>query len=245
MNLYQFPIDQTVLSGAFMDYKILVVEDQKEIRDVITGYLKKEGFLFKTAENGFKALDYFSSETFHLVVLDVMMPGIDGFEVLQEIRNLSDIPVILLTARAEESDRLKGFDIGADDYVVKPFSPRELIRRIHAIFKRTYKEAEGNLIKVGEFTLDLEGMRLAKNGEAISITSTEFQLLHAFMTHVDAVLTRDQLIQLAFGDTYEGYDRNIDSHIKRLRQKIETDPKNPTYLQTKYGAGYIFEGGEV
>lgn len=228
-----------------MDYKILVVEDQKEIRDVIGGYLKKEGFLFETAENGFKALDWFSKETFHLIILDVMMPGIDGFEVLEEIRNLSNVPVILLTARTEESDRLKGFDIGADDYVVKPFSPRELMRRIYAIFKRTYRESEETLIKVGELTLDLEGMRLTKKGEAISITSTEFQLLRVFMTHLNAVLTRDQLIQLAFGEDYEGYDRSIDSHIKRLRQKIEEDPRSPTYLQTKYGAGYIFEGDEV
>lgn len=226
-----------------MKYNILVVEDQKEISGIVTKYLEKEEYSYEVAENGFKALELFTKKSFHLVLLDVMMPGIDGFEVLKEIRNTSNVPVIMLTAREQEIDRIKGFDFGADDYVVKPFSPRELVKRIKAIFRRTYNEADEIILHIGSLKLYVNSMKLFKNEEEIIITSTEFHLLRIFMNNKGLVLTRQRLIQLAFGYEYEGFDRNIDTYIKRIRQKIEDDPKTPVYLVTKYGTGYVF-GGE-
>lgn len=226
-----------------MKYNILVVEDQQEISSIITKYLEKEEYSFEVAENGFKALEAFTNKTFHLVLLDVMMPGIDGFEVLKEIRNTSNVPVIMLTARQQEVDRIKGFDVGADDYVVKPFSPRELMKRIKVIFKRVYNEVSEIVLHIGELKLFVNSMKLYKNDAEIIVTSTEFQLLRVFMNNKGVVLTRERLIQLSFGYEYEGFDRNIDTYIKRIRQKIEDDPKIPLYLVTKYGVGYVF-GGE-
>lgn len=223
--------------------KILVVEDQKEISSIITKYLTKEGYTFVLAENGFAALEAFSKELFHLVILDVMMPGIDGFQVLEELRNISGIPVIMLTARQAEVDRIRGFEKGADDYVVKPFSPRELMQRIRVILKRVYNEGDEIVLQAGDLKLNTSSMKLVGNAGPISITTTEFKLLHTFMTNKAQVLTREQLIELSFGKDYDGFDRNIDSYIKRLRQKIEEDPRNPQILVTKYGAGYVF-GGE-
>lgn len=227
-----------------MNYHILVVEDQKEISSIVTKYLEKEEFSYKVAENGIEALDIFSKESFHLVLLDVMMPGINGFEVLKQIRDTSNVPVIMLTAREQEVDRIKGFDFGADDYVVKPFSPRELVSRIKAIFKRVYNEADEIVLHIGELKLFINSMKLYKNEQEIVITSTEFQLMKVFMNNKGIILNRERLIQLAFGYEYEGFDRNIDTYIKRLRQKIEDNSKNPVYLITKYGAGYVF-GGDI
>lgn len=226
-----------------MKFNILVVEDQKEISSIIVKYLAKEGYNFQIAENGFEALAIFSKTTFHLLLLDIMLPGIDGFQVLQEIRKVSQVPVIVLTARQEEMDRIKGFDIGADDYVIKPFSPRELMQRINVIFRRLYHNGEELVLQMNDLKLYTGSMRLEKKGQNINITSSEFKLLHAFMKNQGRVLTRDQLIQLSFGDDYDGYDRSIDTYIKRLRQKIEDDAKKPAILITRYGAGYVF-GGE-
>jgi len=223
--------------------KILVVEDEKNISDIVIKYLVKNGFDCKLASNGFEALELFSKENFHLILLDVMMPGINGFEVLQNIREISDIPIIMLTAKQEEVDRLKGFEKGADDYVVKPFSPRELISRIKVFMKRVYNDSDEVVIVVGELKLYTSAMRLEKSGVKIDLTGTEFKLLHTFMRHKGQILSREQLIELSFGIGYSGFDRNIDSYIKRLRNKIEDNPKSPNYLVTKYGMGYIF-GGE-
>ncbi len=224
-------------------FAVLVVEDQIEISSIVTKYLEKEGYSYRVAQNGFEALEIFSNSLFHLIILDIMMPGIDGFDVLKEIRKTSDIPVIMLTARQEEADRIKGFEIGADDYVVKPFSPRELMGRIQVIFRRLYNKADEIILHFGDLELYTGSMKLIKNGSIVSITSTEFQLLHTFMKNPGRVLSRDQLIKLSFGQDYEGFDRNIDSYIKRIRNKIENDPRNPSLLITKYGAGYVF-GGE-
>lgn len=227
-----------------MKHNILVVEDQKDISSIVAKYLEKEEYDYKVAGDGLKALEIFSKEEFHLIILDVMMPGIDGFEVLKEVRSTSDVPVIMLTAREQEVDRIKGFDFGADDYVVKPFSPRELMRRVKAIMKRVYNDAGEIVLHVGELKLYTESMKLYKREEEIVITSSESHLLKAFMNNQGIVLTRERLIQLAFGYDYEGIDRNIDTYIKRIRKKIEDNPKDPKYLVTKYGAGYIFKGGE-
>jgi len=222
--------------------RILVVEDEKNISDIVVKYLEKDGYECVLASNGFEALELFSDIQFHLILLDVMMPGIDGFEVLERIREISDIPIIMLTAKQEEIDRLKGFDRGADDYVIKPFSPRELISRVKVFMRRVYHNADELILIIGDLKLYPTTMKVEKRGRVIDLTSTEFKLLHTFMRHKGQILSREQLIELSFGIAYTGFDRNIDSYIKRLRNKLEDNPKSPKYLITKYGAGYIFGG---
>ena len=228
-----------------MQHNILVVEDQNEISTIVAKYLQNEGYLSTVAKNGFEALEYFNGSEYHLIILDIMMPGIDGFEVLKEIRKISDVPVIMLTAKQEEVDRIKGFDIGADDYVVKPFSARELMRRVKAILKRTYQESDEIVYSIDDLKLYAKSMKLYKGNKEVELTSVEFKLLFTLFRNKGQVLSRDQLIELAFGTEYEGYDRNIDSYIKRIRQKIEDEPKKPRLLTTKYGAGYVFGGNAL
>jgi DNA-binding response OmpR family regulator len=222
---------------------ILLVEDEKNISDIVVKYLTSNGYDCQLASNGFEALELFSKKKFHLVLLDVMMPGIDGFEVLERIREISEVPVIMLTAKQEEVDRLKGFECGADDYVVKPFSPRELMSRIKVFLRRVYNETEEIALVVGAIKVYPESMRVEKLGRQIDLTGTEFKLLMTFIRHKGQILSREQLIELSFGLGYDGFDRNIDSYIKRIRNKIEDNPKSPKYLVTKYGVGYIFGGG--
>ncbi|HZH93504.1 MAG TPA: response regulator transcription factor [Tissierellaceae bacterium] len=226
-----------------MDFSILLVEDQEEISSIVGKYLDKNYYKYDIAKDGFEALELFSGGSYHLAVLDIMLPGIDGFQVLQEIRKTSDIPAIMLTAREQEADRIRGFELGADDYVVKPFSPRELMKRIEVLLKRVYNESNEVVLAVGDLKLYTRSMRLLKGELEVEITSAEYKLLHTFMKNKGLILTRDQLIEKSFGHDYEGYDRTIDTHIKRLRRKIEDDPKNPQYIVTKYGVGYQF-GGE-
>lgn len=227
-----------------MIYNILVVEDQEEISRIVTKYLQKEGYDYFAAKNGFEALEYFNSHDCHLVILDIMMPGIDGFEVLNEIRKISEVPVIMLTAKHQESDRLKGFDKGADDYVSKPFSARELMQRVKAVLRRTYHDTGEIVYSYKGLRLLSKSMKLYKDEEEVDLTSVEYKLLYVLFKNKGQILSREQLINLAFGREYEGYDRNIDSYIKRIRQKIEEDPKNPQFLVSKYGAGYVFGGNE-
>lgn len=227
-----------------MKYNILLVEDNKDISSIVCKYLEKENYIYDLAEDGFQALANFNSKKYHLIILDIMMPGIDGFEVLENIRNLSEIPVIMLTARQEEIDRLKGFELGADDYVIKPFSVRELMKRIQVIIKRTYKKKPKHIYEYQNLKLELETQKLYKKGIEIEITTLEFELLKVLFQNKGQVLSRNQLITAAFGNEYEGYDRSIDTYIKRIRQKIELDTKNPIYIKTKYGTGYIFGGDD-
>ena len=226
-----------------MDFRILLVEDQEEISSIVAKYLSRNSYNYDIAKDGFEALELFSGGSYHLAVLDIMLPGIDGFQVLQEIRKTSDIPAIMLTAREQEADRIRGFDLGADDYVIKPFSPRELMKRIQVLLKRVYNESNEVVLAVGDLRLYTRSMRLLKGESEVEITSAEYKLLHTFMKNKGLILTRDQLIEKSFGHDYEGYHRTIDTHIKRLRRKIEDDPKNPEYIVTKYGVGYQF-GGE-
>lgn len=245
-NLYDiiYIINSLFKRGDKMTYNILVVEDQKELRDMAKKYFEKEGYNCVCTSNGFEALDLFSKQQFHIAILDVMMPGIDGFEVLTEIRKISDIPVLMLTAKTLEKDRLHGFDLGADDYILKPFSYRELVSRVKVSLRRVYNydTSETNSISYGELTLYIDSMELKKNGELINISTTEFEILNLFFSNIGVVFSRDQIIEKLFGYDYEGYDRSIDSHIKRIRNKIETDKKKPQYLRTKYGVGYVFGG---
>lgn len=228
-----------------MKYAVMVVEDNTEIRGIVTKYLEAEGYDPLTAKDGFEALVLFAQRPVHLVLLDVMMPGIDGFEVLREIRKISDVPVILVTARQEEIDRLRGFDVGADDYVVKPFSLKELMRRVGALIRRVYRDAGEIIYQYRNLSLHAGTMKLYKGDAEIPVTAAEYALLEVMFRHPGQVLNREQLIELAFGGAYEGYDRSIDSHIRRIRQKIEDDPKSPQILLTKYGAGYVFGGAET
>lgn len=225
-----------------MKYNILLVEDEKDISEIVNIYMKKEGFNVFEANDGFKALEIFNTEDIHLVLLDVMMPGIDGFEVLEKIRNISEIPIIMVTAKQEEIDRLNGFEKGADDYVIKPFSVKELVKRVNAILKRVYKENLDIVYTHKNLKLELNSMKLYKNDEEVIITAAEFSLLMVFFKNKNQILSREQIIHLAYGSEYEGYDRNIDSYIKKIRQKIEDNPKEPKFLVTKYGAGYMFGG---
>ncbi len=224
-------------------FRILVVEDEADISSIVMKYIEKNGYEGRLAENGFEALELFSEEQFHLVVLDIMMPGIDGFEVLARIREISEVPVIMLTAKQEEVDRIKGFEEGADDYVVKPFSPRELMSRIKVFLKRIYNDNDELVLSYEDLKLYTSSMKLYRGNEEIELTSTEFKLLFVMMRNMNQVLTREQIIESAFGMDYEGFDRSIDTYIKRIRQKIEPNPKQPLYLKTKYGSGYVFGGG--
>ena len=228
-----------------MPFKILIIEDEKNISEIVAKYLEKEGYTTLIANDGIEGLALFRDSNPDLVISDVMMPTIDGFEVLREIRLISDAPVIMLTAKQEEVDRLKGFENGADDYVTKPFSPKELVRRVMVMLKRTYKVIEYKQVLIeGELKLDLNKQKLYKNEDEIDITSKEFQIIYAFFKNPRQILSREQLIELAFSNGFDGFDRTIDAHIKKIRHKIEEDTKNPKYLKTKYGAGYIFGGSD-
>ena len=228
-----------------MPFKILIIEDEKNISEIVAKYLEKEGYATLIANDGIEGLALFRDSHPDLVISDVMMPTIDGFEVLREIRLISDVPVIMLTAKQEEVDRLKGFENGADDYVTKPFSPKELVRRVMVMLKRTYKAIEDKQVLIeGELKLDLNKQKLYKNEDEIAITSKEFQIIYAFFKNPRQILSREQLIELAFSNDFDGFDRTIDAHIKKIRHKIEEDTKNPKYLKTKYGAGYIFGGSD-
>lgn len=225
-----------------MKYSVMVVEDQKDIREILREYLLKQGYEVYEADSGLNALTLFNETQLHLILLDVMLPGIDGFQVLKQIRSVSNVPVIMLTAKQEEIDKLKGFDLGADDYVVKPFSPKEVMKRIEVLIKRIYHQNANKVIKFEDLELNLDTKKLYKKNIDIPITITEFELLKIFFENQGKVMSRDNLIISAFGLNFEGYDRSIDTYIKRIRQKIETDTKNPRYLHTKYGAGYVFGG---
>ncbi|MFT9494441.1 response regulator transcription factor [Anaerosolibacter sp.] len=227
---------------------ILVVEDEKKILEVIQAYLKNEGFDVLIAEDGENALEIINREQVHLVILDLMLPKISGEDVCRKIRTMSDIPIIMLTARAEEDDKIEGLAIGADDYMTKPFSPRELIGRVRALIRRSYREeqplADFLSYNHGDLEVDVKRMLVKKNGDILNFTPNEFKLLYVFLVNPGQIFTREQLIEKAFGYDYDGFDRTIDTHIKNIRQKIENDPKNPVYILTVYGMGYKFGGGK-
>ncbi|NLY45847.1 MAG: response regulator transcription factor [Tissierella sp.] len=229
-----------------MEYNILVVEDEKNILDVIKAYLEKENYNIITATDGEKALELFQTMDVHLIILDLMIPKISGEEVCKRIRDTSDVPIIMLTAKVDIENKIEGLNIGADDYITKPFSPKELVSRVKALLRRSYKGTrlltELLSFNNNDLVIDKDKMMVTKDNTNISLTTIEFKILFALASNNSIVLSREQLIDIAFGNDYEGYDRTIDTHIKNLRQKIERDPKNPEYITTVYGAGYRFEG---
>lgn len=223
---------------------ILVVEDEKNISDVIEAYLIKDDFNVFLAYDGEEAMNQFNNNDIHLIILDLMIPKISGEEVCKRIRATSEVPIIMLTAKTDEENRIEGLSIGADDYVLKPFSPRELVSRVKALLRRSYRDfkplAEVLSFNDGDLEILVEEMGVKKNGLNIDLTTIEFKVLLSLVSNPNIVLSREQLITSALGHEYEGYDRTIDTHIKNIRHKIESEPKDPNYIQTVYGAGYKF-----
>lgn len=226
--------------------KILIVDDEQNILDVVTAYLEKEGYETITAIDGEAALKIIEKETIHLVVLDLMLPKISGEEICHRIRAHSDIPIIMLTAKVDEEDKIQGLSIGADDYLTKPFSARELVVRIGALLRRSYRDtnplAEVLIFNDGDLEVDIKRMSIKKKHQPINFTTNEYKVLIALLTNPGQVFSRDQLVEIAFGLDYEGFDRTMDTYIKNIRQKIEDDPKSPIYIITIYGMGYKFVG---
>ncbi|HNW81868.1 MAG TPA: response regulator [bacterium] len=220
--------------------KILIVEDELQIATLVKDYLLASGFVAKIENNGNKVTDIVKTEKPDLILLDIMLPGKDGITILKEIRQFSDIPVIILTARIDEIDRLIGLDAGADDYICKPFSPREVVARVKSLFRRTQKSFHDVQIKVGDIILDTSRRFLIIASKEISITPTEFNILKVMMPHPERVFTRSELLELAMGYDYEGYDRAIDSHMKNLRKKIEKTVPGRIVIESIYGTGYRF-----
>lgn len=229
------------------DPHILVVDDHRDIRDLIGRYLTKNGFRVTTAESAAAARKSLKAAAIDLVVLDIMMPGEDGLSLCRFLRETSETPVILLTAMAEDTDRVVGLEVGADDYLTKPFNPRELLARIRAVLRRTQAvprnrdPIEARRLKFDRFMLDSRRRELIDaDGVTQPLSTAEFQLLTAFLKRPNMVLNRDQLMDLTSGRTPQIFDRSIDNQVSRLRKKIEVDPKNPELIKTVWGGGYIF-----
>jgi two-component system phosphate regulon response regulator OmpR len=228
--------------------KILVVDDDIRLRDLLRRYLSEQGFQVVIAENAVAMNKLWIRERFDLLVLDLMLPGEDGLAICRRLRGAGDnTPIIMLTAKGDEVDRIIGLEMGADDYLPKPFNPRELVARINAVLRRkTPDEVPGapsessQIFEFGEFTLDLSTRSLKKKGDAINLTTGEFSVLKVFARHARQPLSREKLMELARGREYEVFDRSLDVQISRLRKLIEIDPTNPQYIQTVWGLGYVF-----
>ncbi len=225
--------------------KILVVDDEIKIAEVVKAYLEKEGYEIEVAYSGKEALKRYEDNNFNVIILDLMLPDISGEDICKKIRETSDIPIIMLTAKVEEEDILNGFSLGSDDYVVKPFSPKQLVARVNAVIRRTGAINQEKILCFdgGELKIDIESYEVTKRGEQIILTPSEYKLLLTLSESPKQVFTRNQLLDKILGDDVEVYDRIIDSHIKNLRAKLEDDTRNPKYILTVHGIGYKF-GGE-
>ena len=222
--------------------KVLIVEDEKKISDIVKSYLERDGFEVTVAANGGAALKEIK-QRFDLVILDLKLPDIDGETICKAIREISDMPVIMLTAKSAEDDRIKGLCIGADDYVIKPFSVRELVARVNAHLRRSRKDEKRELtFNSGSLIIDTLSQEVKKNGTAVPLTSTEFRILLSLAERPNIVFSRLQLINIVQGFNFEGFDRVVDAHIKNLRHKIEDNPQGPEFIKTVYGMGYKFIG---
>ncbi|MFH5836442.1 response regulator transcription factor [Proteiniclasticum sp. C24MP] len=228
-----------------MPEKILIIDDEQNLLEVVSDYLRKNGFEVFMADRGLKALEMFHEMEPDFLILDLNLPDMSGEEICREIRKTSDVPILMLTAKTSEDDKITGFSLGADDYLTKPFSPRELVVRVNAIIRRA--RSKGNLSEIYSFRnedliLDNSRRTVRKRGEEISLTPNEYKILHTLVQYPDQVFTRSRIVSVALGFDFEGYDRTIDTHIKNIRHKIEDDMKNPTYILTVYGVGYKFMG---
>lgn len=223
---------------------ILVVDDEAAIVRLVRDYLEQAGFHVVVASDGDEALRRANEHKPDLIVLDLGLPLRDGLDVTRELRRASDVPIIVLTARGDEADRIVGLELGADDYVVKPFSPKELVARVRAIFRRGEARQDGTtLIRVGDVEIDVPRMRVTVNGRDVDLTATEFHLFATMAGEPGRVFTRGQLLDALHGVAFEAYERAIDAHVKNIRRKVEPSPGAPRYIRTVYGVGYRFAEG--
>ncbi len=225
----------------------MIVDDDQKLRELLTEYLLEFGFQVSTLSDGRGILEALKAENPAIIILDIMMPHKDGFEILREIRSASDVPVIMLTARGEDSDRIVGLELGADDYLPKPFNPRELLARIRAVLRRSEApkidetDSEGgHLVEAGGLILDKAKRSVSMGSLEVALSSTEYEILKVLMEHPNRALNRDQLMSMARGRDFMAFDRSIDVHISKLRAKVESNPRSPERIKTVWGTGYIF-----
>ena len=223
---------------------ILVVDDEPKITQLVRDYLERAGFAVRSAANGRAALALAQAEKPDMIVLDLGLPDLDGLDVTRSLRKFSNAPILMLTARAEEADKLVGLELGADDYMTKPFSPKELVARVRVIFRRieTYSQSQAETLQAADLTLDLARLRVSAADRPLeALTPTEFELLATLVRQPGRVFTRAQLLDAIHGVAFESYERAIDAHIKNLRRKLEPDPRRPRYILAVYGVGYKFD----
>jgi DNA-binding response OmpR family regulator len=219
--------------------RILIVDDEPKIVRLVADYLEDGGFSVLTARTGDAALMRVRTDAPDLVVLDLGLPGLDGLDVTRAIRRNGELPIIMLTARDDETDRIIGLELGADDYVTKPFSPRELVARVRGVLRRhSGAGGESEVLRIGDLELDLPRMRVTRDGSPVDLTATEFSMLSHMARQPGRVFTRSQLLDAIHGVAFESYERAIDAHVKNIRRKLEPDPRAPRYLLTVYGVGY-------
>ncbi len=230
-----------------MGNKVLIVDDDEKLRKLLKEYLEDNGFKVVALADGSDVRKTLQKESPKIVILDIMLPGRDGLEVLKEIRMDHAIPVIMLTAKGDPTDRIVGLELGADDYLPKPFNPRELLARMKAVLRRTGPEerdrtrrTEDTLLKVGDVTLNRAKQTVLIGGKELELSSTEYKILEVLMRHPNVVFSRDQLMDLARGRDFMAFDRSIDVHISKLRAKLEPDPRSPVRIKTIWGTGYMF-----
>jgi two-component system phosphate regulon response regulator OmpR len=230
-----------------MDKKVLIVDDDRKLRELLTEYLTEFGFQVTTIPDGRGILEALKAENPDIIILDIMLPHKDGFEILREVRTTFSVPVIMLTARGEDADRIVGLELGADDYLPKPFNPRELLARIRAVLRRADSQPAGgpegdedHLVEAGGLTLNKAKRVINMGSDEVALSSTEFEILRVLMEHPNRTLSRDQLMSMARGRDFMAFDRSIDVHISKLRAKVEADPRSPERIQTVWGIGYIF-----
>ena len=221
--------------------KILIIEDEIELVRVLQSYLEGSNFTVFSSGKGDQGLALWAQEQPDLVILDLNLPGMDGLDIAREIRRKDETPIIMVTARVEETDRLIGLELGADDYITKPFSPREVVARVKAVLRRAGAQSpKSQVMSLGSLEIDLDAHKVTQAGKEVDLTPSEFTILETMASHPGRVFSRLQLLEATQGDAYEGYERTIDAHIKNLRAKIEPDTKNPTYIETVFGIGYRF-----
>ena len=229
-----------------MDYKILICDDEKEILELIELYLGKEGYSVVKASDGQEAIEKVKNDTnFDLAIVDIMMPRVDGYKVIKEIRKLYNIPIIMLSAKNQDSDKILGLDLGADDYITKPFNPLELVARVNAqirgVYKLSAKQNASPKIVIGDIELDTYNVKLIVRGKEVEVTSIEYGILKYLMENAGRILTKNQIFEAVWNEAFLSGDNTIMVHISRLRDKIEEDSRNPVYLKTVRGLGYKFE----
>ncbi|QGG55879.1 MULTISPECIES: response regulator transcription factor [Paenibacillus] len=225
---------------------ILVVDDESKIRDVVVSYLKKDGFQTVEAETGSEAIRRVQNESIDFVILDLMLPDMEGEQVCQAIRQIHSVPILMLTAKVSENNRIKGLSMGADDYLIKPFDPREVVARVRAIMRRTdeyHLLADRLAFNQGELIIDSLKQQVFRDGQPVNLTPNEYKLLLVLAKHPQRHFSREELVERVLGYDFDGDIRTIDQHVKNIRQKIEGDPKSPKYIVTVYGTGYRFAGG--